>query len=139
MLKGPRGLLVTLLGAAIVVAGAIYFGFQDQKGDAETARLFMTHAAAGETAEAHALLHASIAERHSVEDLAAMLTGMEPYTQINFPTFSFSTTNGQRTAALLGTGTTDSGCESALQFNLLNGEITFFDIAPLCRDGATDA
>lgn len=139
MFKGPRGLLITLLGAAVIIAGAFYFGFQGQKDDAETSRLFLTHAAAGEAAEAHALLHSSITERHSVEDLAAMLDGMEAYTQINFPSFSFSTSNGQRTSELEGTGTTDSGCESDLQFHLLNGEITYFDITPFCRGSATDA
>ncbi|GAB5448785.1 hypothetical protein [Gymnodinialimonas sp.] len=139
MFKGPRGLLVTLLGAAVVIAGAFYFGFQGQKDDAETSRLFLTHVAAGETAEAHALLHASITERHSVEDIAELLAGMEAYTQIDFPAFSFSSSNGQRSSELEGTGTTDSGCESTLQFHLLNGEITFFDITPLCRTPASDA
>lgn len=139
MLKGPRGLLVTLLGAAIVIAGAFYFGFQGQKDDAETSRMFLTHAAAGEAAEAHALLHASITERHSVDELAAMLARMEAYTQINFSSISFSTSNGTRTTELTGTGTTDSGCESELSFSLLNGEITFFDISPLCTSGASDA
>lgn len=139
MLKGPRGLLVTLLGAAVVIFGAFYFGFQGQKDDAETSRTFMTHVAAGEVAEAHALLHTSISERHSIEDLRALLDGMEAYTDISFPSISFSSSNGTRTTDLTGTGTTDSGCESALEFALLNGEITFFDIAPLCRGGATDA
>lgn len=139
MLKGPRGLLVTLLGAAIIIFGAFYFGFQGQKDDAETSRTFLTHMAAGEAAEAHALLHASITERHSVEDLRALLDGMEAYTDISFPSISFSSSNGSRSTELTGTGTTDSGCESELQFELLNGVITFFDIAPVCRGGATDA
>lgn len=139
MFKGPRGLLITLLGAAVVIAGAFFFGFQGQKDDAETSRLFMTHAAAGEAAEAHALLHASITERHSVEDLGNLLAGMEVYTQINFPGISFSTSNGTRSSELNGTGITESGCESELQFELLNGEITFFDITPLCRGTTNDA
>lgn len=139
MLKGPRGLLVTLLGAAIIIAGAFYFGFQGQKDDAETSRLFMTHAAAGETAQAHALLSASIREQHSVEDLGNLLGGMEAYTDISFPSISFSSSNGSRSTELTGTGTTDSGCESELQFDLRDGEITYFDISPLCRGGASDA
>lgn len=139
MFKGPRGLLITLLGAAVVIAGAFIFGFQGQKDDAETSRAFMTHAAAGEAEEAHALLHASITEIHSASDMADLLQGMEVYTDISFPSISFSTNNGTRTTELTGTGTTDSGCESELQFELLNGEITFFDITPLCRSGASDA
>lgn len=138
MFKGPRGLLFTLLGAAIIIAGAFYFGFQGQKDDAETSRAFMTHAAAGELVEAHALLHASVAERHSAEDLGDLLQGMEAYSEIRFPSISFSNTNGRRTTDLTGSGTTDSGCESELRFELLNGEITFFDISPLCRGGASD-
>lgn len=139
MFRGPRGLLITLLGAAVVIALAITFGFQGQKDDAETSRAFMTHATAGETDAAYALLHASITERNSVEEMAQMLSGMEVYSTISFPSISFSTTNGTRNTELTGTGTTDSGCESALQFELLDGEITFFDITPLCRGGATDA
>lgn len=139
MFKGPRGLVITLLGAAVVIAGAYFFGFQGQKDDAETSRGFMTHMAAGETAQAHALLHASITERHSVEELGTLLTGMEAYSDISFPSISFSSSNGTRTTELTGTGTTDSGCESDLRFELRNGEITFFDITPLCLGGATDA
>lgn len=138
MLKGPRGLLVTLLGAAVVIVGAFYFGFQGQKDDAETSRAFLTHAAAGEMPEAYALLHGSITDLHSVEDLSEMLGDMEVYSTISFPSISFSTSNGTRTTELTGTGTTDGGCESELQFALLNGDITFFDIAPVCRGGASD-
>lgn len=138
MFKGPRGILLTLLGAVVVIVGAFYFGIQGQKDDAETSRLFLTHAGAGEMSEAHALLHASITERTSVEGLADLMAGMAAYTQINFPGTSFSTSNGSRTTELTGTGTTDGGCESDLQFNLLNGEITFFDITPLCYANADD-
>ncbi len=138
MFKGPRGLLFTLLGAAVIIAGAFFFGFQGQKDDAETSRTFMTHAAAGELEEAHALLHASIAERHTPQELGELVRGMEPYTEIRFPSISFSNVNGRRTTELTGTGTTDAGCESDLQFELLNGAITFFDITPLCRGGASD-
>ena len=139
MFRGPRGLLFTLLGAAVVIFGAFFFGFQGQKDDAETSRTFLTHMAAGETTEAHALLHLSITEQHSAADLAALLQGMEAYTDIRFPSISFSTNNGTRSTELNGTGTTDSGCESDLTFELLNGEITFFDITPVCRGGASDA
>lgn len=139
MLKGPRGLLFTLLIAAVLIAGAFIFGFQGQKDDAETSRAFLTHMAAGETAEGYALLHGSITEQHTPEELAGLLRGMEVYTSIRFPSISFSTVNGQRTTRLTGTGTTDTGCESDLAFTLLNGEISFFDITPLCTGGATDA
>ncbi|WP_224813836.1 hypothetical protein [Hasllibacter sp. MH4015] len=139
MLKGPRGLIVTLLGAALVIAGAIVFGFQGQKGDADISRAFLTHMAAGEVAEAHDLLHPTISERHSAGELATLLRGMEPFTEIRFPSISFSTVNGRRTTEFNGSGTTASGCESDLEFHLLNGEITFFDITPLCLGGATDA
>ena len=133
MRRGPRGLLVTLLGAAIVIAGAFYFGFQGQKDDAETSRAFLTHAAAGEIPEAYALLHSDITTQHSAEDLGALLDGLAPYTDIRFPSLSFSTSNGNRSTELTGTGTTANGCESALEFELRNGLITYFDIQPLCR------
>lgn len=139
MFRRPGGLLVTLLGAALVIAGAFYFGFQGQKDDAETSRAFMTHAAAGEMPEAYALLHASITDEHSVDDLSQILAGMEVYTSISFPSISFSSSNGNRSTELTGTGSTDSGCESDLEFEVLNGEITYFDITPLCRDGDSDA
>ncbi|ABD53877.1 hypothetical protein [Jannaschia sp. CCS1] len=139
MFKGPRGLLVTLLGAGLVIAAAFIFGFQGQKDDTDTSRAFLTHAAAGEMTEAHTLLHTSIAERHSVDDLTDILAGMDVYSTISFPSISFSASNGSRSTELTGTGTTDSGCESALRFDLLDGEITFFDITPLCRGGARDA
>lgn len=133
MLRGPRGLIVTLLGAAVIIAAAIYFGFQDQKDDAETSRAFLTHAAAGEMAEAYALLHPGVTQSYSLADVSAMLVGMEPFTDISFPGISFSYGVGPRTTELTGTGSTGSGCESALQFELFEGEITFFDISPVCR------
>ena len=139
MFKGPRGLIVTLLGAAAVIAMAFIFGFQGQKDDADTSRAFLTHMAAGESAEAYVLLHASITDRHSAADLSGLLRGMEPFTEISFPSISFSSSNGRRTTELTGTGTTATGCESALAFELLNGEITYFDIQPVCRGGASDA
>ncbi|HID67350.1 MAG TPA: hypothetical protein EYP31_03610 [Roseibacterium sp.] len=139
MFRGPRGLLFSLLGAAVVIFGAFYFGFQGQKDDADTSRAFLTHMAAGETPEAYALLHSSITETRSADDLAELFAGMETYTDIRFPSISFSSSNGRRTTELTGTGTTDSGCESGLVFALLNGEITSFDITPLCRGGASDS
>lgn len=138
MLKGPRGLLVTLLGAALVVAGAFYFGFQGQKDDADTSRAFLTHLAAGETPEAYSLLHSSVTQRIGQADLANGVSGMEPFVEIRFPTIGFSSSNGSRTTELTGTGTTASGCESALHFELLNGEITAFDIQPVCRGAAAN-
>lgn len=138
MFKGPRGLLLTLLGAAIIIAGAFYFGFQGQKDDTETSRAFMTHAAAGEVTEAHALLHASVTQNLSADDLAEMMSGMEVYSTISFPSISFSNVNGRRTTELTGTATTDTGCESDVTFALLNGAITGFDITPLCRGSAAD-
>ncbi|MBL4627595.1 MAG: hypothetical protein JKY00_06065 [Roseicyclus sp.] len=137
MFRGPRGLIFTLLGAAVIIFGAFYFGFQGQKDDADTSRAFLTHMAAGETPEAYALLHSSITQAYSPEDLAGSFVDMEVYTDISFPSISFSSSNGRRTTELTGTGTTDSGCESGLVFALLNGEITSFDITPLCRGGAS--
>jgi hypothetical protein len=138
MFKGTRGLLLTLLGAGVIIALAFTFGFRGQKDDADTSRAFLTHLAAGEIAEARALLHTSLAAQFSDVALETATRGMEPYTEIRFPSISFSSSLGNRTTDLSGTGTTASGCESALAFSLLNGEITRFDITPLCRGGATD-
>jgi hypothetical protein len=139
MTKGPRGLLMTIAGAAVVIAAAFHFGLEGQRGDAETARLFMTHAAAEETAQAHALLHSTGSARYSVEELAALMADMAPYSRISFPSVSFSTENGTRTTELSGSGSTDADCESDLHFTLVDGLITTFDITPLCREEATDA
>jgi hypothetical protein len=138
MIKGPRGLLVTIAGAAVVIAAAFHFGLEGQRGDAETARLFMTHAAAEETTQAHALLHPTGSARYSVE-LAALMADMAPYSRISFPSVSFSTANGTRTTELSGIGSTNADCESDLHFTLVDGLITTFDITPLCREEATDA
>lgn len=138
MLKGPRGLLVTLLGAALIIVGAFVFGFKGQKGDADTSRAFLAHVAAGEISEAYGLLHASITQETSQAELMSILEGMDTYTEVNFPSISFSTVNGRRTTELTGTGTTANGCESEMFFALLNGAITGFDISPLCRVQGTD-
>ncbi len=138
MLRGPRGLIATLLVAAAVIAFAIIFGFRGQKEDAETARAFLNHLAASEISEAHGLLHSSITERMSEADLRASVLGLHAYEAINFPSFSFSTTNGNRTSELSGTGTAVDGCVSDLEFELLNGVITYFSIEPLCLGAATD-
>lgn len=133
MMRGPRGLLLTLLGAAAIIAAAFLFGFRGQKDDAETSRAFLTHAAAGEMDAAYALLHVAITGQYDVAAVADMLAGMDAYTEIRFPGISFSTENGRRFTELIGTGTTATGCESALEFELRDGAITFFDIQPLCR------
>lgn len=139
MLRGPRGLIVTLVGAAIIIALAIVFGFRGQKSDVETARAFLNHLAAAEVSEAHALLHASITDRLPEAELRSATAGMHAFEDINFPGFSFQTTNGTRTTELTGTGTTADGCESELTFELLNGVITYFNIEPLCLGAPTDA
>ncbi len=138
MFKGPRGLFITLLGAAAIIAAAFYFGFQGQKDDADTSRAFLTHLAAGEAPEAYALLHSSVTRQITQGDLANGVSSMEPFVEIRFPSIGFSTSNGSRTTELTGTGTTARGCESALHFELLNGEITAFDIQPVCRGAAAD-
>ena len=132
MLRGPRGLIATLLVAALLIAGAIVFGFRGQKDDVATARAFLNHLSAAEISQAHGLLHASITGNLSESDLRTSVQGMQAYADISFPSFGFSTVNGRRTTELSGTGTTADGCESALEFELLNGVITYFNIEPLC-------
>lgn len=139
MFRGPRGLVFTLLGAAAVIALAITFGFRGQKADVEISRNFLNHLATGEFDEAYALLHPSIRGQLTLQELSASVAGMQPYSDISFPSFSFSTSNGTRETELTGTGITASGCESALEFGLLDGIITYFDISPLCLGTGTDA
>ncbi len=138
MFRGPRGLIIGLLCAAVAIGFAITFGLRGSNQDADTVRAFLNHLAAEEITQAHGLLHNSITERLPEEELRASVAGLQTFDDISFPSFSFSTSNGTRTTELTGTGTTASGCESALDFELLNGVITYFNIEPLCLGGATD-
>lgn len=139
MFQGSRGLRLTLLAAAAVIAAAYTFGFQGPRDDTDTARAFLTHLAAGERDAAHALLHPSIAERQSAADIAAMFTGMAAYTQITFPSINEEASNGTRSTQLSGTGITAGGCTSALSFAFLDGTITDFAVEPICRADTPDA
>lgn len=130
MLKGARGLFLFLGGAALLIVGAFYFGFNAQKSDRATAMDFMTHISEGRMVEAHALLEPGVI---TLDDLRGVLGGVGNYTDVSFPSRSWSTTNGSRLSRYEGTGTTTSGCTSELVIELRNGAINFFDIAPLCR------
>lgn len=132
MLKGPRGVIVFVLGAVAIIAAVIWFGFQDQKGDARTARSFLTLAAEGQIVEARALLHPGTAAVFSAEAMRTIFDPLEPFSEIDFNAVAWSISNGVRQARLEGRGITAAGCSSGLTFELLDGQITHFGITPLC-------
>lgn len=134
MFKGARGLIATLLGAALIITLAIVFGFRDQKDDAATARAFLTHLGEDEFAQAHGLLHLHEQRSMTVQNFSAIFRDLEPYVEIRFPSVSFSTINGTRTSVLTGTARTETGCESDVEIHLLDGGIRSYRIAPLCRE-----
>ena len=133
MLKGARGVIVFIGGAVAIIVAAIWFGFQDQKGDSRTAREFLSLAGSGQIAEARALLHPGTADSLSEDALHAIFDPLAPFVDVGFNSFSWSTSNGVRQGRIEGTGTTADGCSSQLEFEMLNGEITHFSIAPLCQ------
>jgi hypothetical protein len=143
MFKGARGVILVLLGAAAIITCAFIFGFRGPKDDIATARTFLNHLAADEITEAQALLHPSATQdlaNTDIRDVLGIVANAEPFAEMGFPFINFSVVNGLRTTEISGTGTTARGCESALSFVLLNGEISFFNIEPLCGGPAgTDA
>lgn len=139
MFKGARGLIATLLGAALIITLAFVYGFRDQKDDAATARAFLGHLTADEIPQAYALLHRSITDTLPQNNLRSQVRGLQPFETIAFPSISFSNVNGNRTTEFSGTGTTSGGCESDLAIILRDGAISYFNIEPLCIEAGTDA
>lgn len=132
MLRGARGLVVFLGGALAIIVAAIWFGFQDQKGEARTARDFLTLSAAGDYDAARALLHEGTAVSMPPGRLQQIFEGLAPFADMSFNSFSWSSSGSVRQSTIRGTGTTATDCESVLEFEFLNGEITRFSISPLC-------
>mgnify|MGYP001796054443 CR=1 FL=1 len=127
-----RPFIYIILSIAAVI-GVFVFGIFRAGGDGDIARAFLAHLGASEITEAYALLHTDVTSTFSFEQFTTATQNTATYTDVSFPSLSFSTENGTRITEVVGTGTTADGCESALEFEFLNGEITFFDIQPLCR------
>ncbi|WP_156945907.1 hypothetical protein [Roseicyclus elongatus] len=126
MLKSPVGVFA-------VIGGAISFGFPDQRGDSRTAREFLALGGSGQIAEARALLHLGTADSLSEDAMRAIFDPLAAFSEVSFTSVAWSMSNGVRQGRIEGTGTMADGCSSRLAFEMLNGAITHFSIAPLCQ------
>ncbi len=108
-----------------LIVGVVMFA---SSGARDHARGFVEDISGGNYAAAHERLHPQLRQQMSEDDLAAMFAGAEPYAEVSFNSISIE--NG--ISQLAGTATTASDCTSAVNFELIGGDITMFDITPLC-------
>ena len=139
MAKGLRSNVVAIIGAIAVVGGGIAYFISGNVQDRDTSREFLTNLTGGNVAGAYDLLHDEVTATLSLEGLSDLVAEAAPLVEINFPSTSFSNNNGTRLTELSGTATTSDGCESAVEVELLNGEVTYFDVTPLCLATPADA
>lgn len=125
---------------SVAAMGWVMWGaFEGQREDVATTRAFLNHIAANEHEEAVDMMSPLLASLVNSAGLAQMVGDIEPWDHIGFSSRSTSSDGLGRSTSLLGTGEAISGCESALSIQVDNGQISAFNMAPLCSAaGGTD-
>ncbi|WP_224813835.1 hypothetical protein [Hasllibacter sp. MH4015] len=113
--------------------------FATQRDDVSVARAFLTHVAAGDHAEARALMSPALAVQLPTTRMAAEFGDIEPWDRLAFPQRNSNTSNGIRRTEIYGTGHAVSGCESDLVIVLIDGLVDAFNVTPLCPAIGVDA
>lgn len=128
---GLGGLALTIWGAWAI--------FATQREDVAITRDFLTYVADQDHAQAYDLMTPALQDRLGVGGLQRVFGDIEQWDHIGF---SSRTTNGLsefRQTQLFGSAEAVSGCESGLEFILINGLIESFSVTPLCHLAGTDA
>lgn len=93
------------------------------------ARDFIMLSSTGNHQQAKAFLHQSLQTEENDQKIVAIFDGVYPYTEVSFSGVSMS---GGSTS-LEGTAKTANGCASSVEMEMIEEQITFFNISPLCR------
>lgn len=117
-----------LLAGVVAVGGGIWAFMQISSDARETARAFVLNLSSGEYEEARAVMHPSLRETLSPDETRTMMDGAEAYETVRFN--SIEAVNSATT--LKGLATTATDCTSQVELQLLSGQVTMFNITPLC-------
>lgn len=118
-----------ILGGIVIVAllavMAVNLLTRQQRG---IGRDFVTLASTGQFDAAHALFHPALQDAYPLAQLQAQFGTVAEYVEVRFTAVE-SDGSGTR---LDGTATTATGCTSRVHFEILSGQITAFEVSPLC-------
>lgn len=118
-----------ILGGLIIVVllavSAASFLTREQR---SIGRAFVTLASSGQFADAHALFHPALRDEYPLSRLQAQFETVEDYVEVRFTAVE---SDGSGTV-LDGTAHTATGCASHVHFEILSGQITAFEVTPLC-------
>lgn len=119
-----------ILGLAVVVVLAIGAVLMMTKGEREIARNFVIQLSSANPDSAREHMHEALAAQFPDGKLNEAMAGAQPYTEVSFSKVEAS----GGVTKLEGTASTADGCSSKLSFELVNGQITSFNVEPLCRE-----
>ena len=119
-----------IVGVFVVIGGIIYGVIMYASSSARSvASDFIILSSSGQNDQANVMLHQSLQTDEAIQKVAEIFDGVDPYTDVSFTSVAMeggSTTLG-------GTARTAGGCASNVEFELIENQIIYFNINPLCR------
>ncbi|MEX5729669.1 hypothetical protein Ga0609869_003022 [Rhodovulum iodosum] len=125
-----RTFVIVILALSAIGVGGIAAVMYLTAGPGVLARQFVVLSSTGNYDAARALLHPQLQKDFPPELFEERFARVAPYTEVSFA--SVETTEAH--TRLQGRATTASGCASGLAFELREGQITAFEINPLCTE-----
>ena len=116
------GILIVLVPILLVTLTMI------SAGERKVAREFLIKLTGGDYAAAQPLLHPEVRKKFTEAVMQEKFGAAEPYAEVSFN--SFEAASGLM--KLQGMARTESGCASKVEFELIDEQITFFSITPIC-------
>lgn len=121
--------LVKIIGGLVVLIAITFVAIsvltREQR---QIGKDFVLLASSGQFEAAHALFHPALQDAYPLDRMQAQFGAVEPYQEV---TFTAVESDGSGTV-LDGTAKTASGCASQVHFEILSGQITAFEVTPLC-------
>jgi len=117
-----------LLAGGLAVGGGIWAFMSLTSESRETGKAFVLNLSSGAYEDARAAMHPSLAAEISIEDAREMMNGTQAYEAVRFTSIEAVNSN----TTLKGTATTATDCISEVELQLLGGQVTSFNITPLC-------
>jgi len=119
-----------VVGVLVVIGVTVYAGIMyASSGARSVARDFIMLSSSGQNDQANVMLHQSLQTDEAIQKVAAIFDGVAPYTDVSFASINME---GGSTS-LAGTAETAGGCASKVEMELVENQIIFFNINPLCR------
>ena len=113
---------------ALLVGVTFYFVMSIFKEDKEIASNFVKYSSSGVYEQASELMHDALKNEFPITKFEEVFKTSKPYVDISFTSMEAANS----VTLLKGLATTKDGCSSKLDFEILAGKITSFNISPLC-------